>query len=37
VNAVAVSATIVPEPASIAVVSGLGMAAVIIARRRLRT
>ena len=37
VNSIAVTATIVPEPASIAVVSGLGMAALILARRRQRT
>lgn len=37
VNSIEVAATIVPEPASIAMASGLGMAALIMARRRLRT
>jgi len=37
VNSIQVTATLVPEPASIAVASGLGMAVLIYARRRLRT
>jgi hypothetical protein len=36
VNSIAVTATIIPESASIAVFSGLGMTALIIANRRLR-